>query len=454
MRSRKRWISAAYTRNQDRPGGYYQTIVLYSDDDGDTWRETPIKSAPSHTAVWPHRGVRWQNGSSEPTITELADGTLYMITRTSQDYDYQYYSYDGGETWTDPEPSCFHSTIIMPTLYRLSDGRILFLWCNTQPLPELRHENQWPPLNKVELIGGSEDVFTNRDANHAAISEDDGKTWIGFRELWLNNIRNDADFRTKGANDDTLDKSLHQMEVLELPYGKVLVTFGQHPTSRKMIIFDPAWLYEKKREETFRTGMGAISTQVYLKSVSGNYRGFSGHCAWNRTNGAVMVPDPDGNFEEALLLVTTRDPRLFSNIQGAVWNFPAAGSGKVTVRLRIYGEGLRLSLMDRWFNPVDTTVDKLASYSCVITKNDVEEGTWTDVTITWKGKEAKALVEAAGKLLFELKAQSEHRNGISYIHLQSLPVSSAGQVEVVDGPPTGKEDYQGSLIKRLNMEAF
>lgn len=34
-----------------------------------------------------------------------------------------------------------------------------------------------------------EDVFTNRDVNHAAISEDDGKSWIGMREMVLNPLR-------------------------------------------------------------------------------------------------------------------------------------------------------------------------------------------------------------------------------------------------------------------------
>jgi hypothetical protein len=439
MRSRKRWIIP--TQEPAGDAGGFRPALYLSDDDAKTWKKVTLKSAPAHTVQWPHEGVRWQNGSCEATITELNSGALLLLARTSQDYHYQYYSYDGGETWTDPVPSPFHATLTMPNLFRLSDGRLLFFWCNTQPLPELRHDRQWPPLNVSELTGKSEDVFTNRDANHAAISEDDGKTWLGFREIWLNTIRNDADFRSKGANDESLDKSVHQFEALELPFGKVLLIFGQHHLSRKMIIFDPAWLYEKKREENFRTGTGSLSTQVYLNSVSGNFRGFSGHCAWNRTNGAVLVPDPDGNFEEALLIGSIKDPRLFSEIQGAAWNFPAAVSGKVTVRLRIKGEGLRLSLTDRWFNPIDPTLEQLGSYSFILKKPDIPQDIWTNVELVWN-REGTATLRIGDKPGYEMKARGTAPFGLSYLHLQSLPgdyIDSTGY--------TG-----GALIKNLSME--
>jgi hypothetical protein len=433
LRSRQRWIAPAQIGH---PG---QVVLLLSDDDGETWREVLLKSVARHEVKPPHQGVRWQNGACEPTITEFADGTLMLIARTSQDYHYRYFSRDGGETWTDPEPSGFHGTLTMPTLYRLSDGRTLFFWCNTQPLPELRHEDQFPPLLKGELTGEGEDVFTNRDANHAAISDDDGKTWKGFREIWLNTIRNDADFRTKGGNNDTLDKSVHQFEALELPFGKVLLSFGQHPTSRKVVIFDPKWLYEKSRAEDFRTGMGGLSTQVYLKSVSGNFRGFSGHCAWNRTNGAVMVPDPDGNFQEALQISRVKDERLFSEVQGAVWNFPAANKGEIKIRLRVQGEGIRFSLTDRWANPIDVTIKDFAQFTFVVGKNDLPTDGWSEIRIVWDAEKRTAELFAGDKSLFrnDMKADTEH--GLSYLHLQSLAET---------------EDNKGTLIKKLEMKTL
>ncbi|MDR3196923.1 MAG: glycoside hydrolase, partial [Planctomycetaceae bacterium] len=436
LRNRQRWIAPAQIGH---PG---QVVLLLSDDDGETWREVLLKSVPKHEIKPPHQGLRWQNGACEPTITEFADGTLMLIARTSQDYHYRYFSRDGGETWTDPEPSGFHGTLTMPTLYCLSDGRTLFFWCNTQPLPELRHEDQFPPLSKGEISGeGGEDVFTNRDANHAAISDDDGKTWKGFREIWLNTIRNDADFRTQGGSYDTLDKSIHQFEALELPFGKVLLSFGQHWTCRKVIIFDPKWLYEKSRSEDFRTGMGKLSTQVYLKSISGdrsgNLREIPGHCTWNRTNGAVMVPDPGGNFQEALLISRIKDERLFSEIQGAVWNFPATNKGEVKIRLRVRGEGIHLSLTDRWFNPIDVTIKDLAQFTFTIGKNDLPVDSWTEVRIVWDAEKRTAELFNGDNILLRKEMQTETEHGLSYLHIQSLAET---------------EDSKGTLIKKLEMK--
>ena len=100
---------------------------------------------------------------------------------------------------------------MMPTLYRLSDGRALLLWCNTTPLPETDRTEE--PVPESAKNGRWEDVFTNRDACHAAISEDDGRTWIGFREMRLNPLRNAGDFGSQASH----DFSVHQPQALELP---------------------------------------------------------------------------------------------------------------------------------------------------------------------------------------------------------------------------------------------
>lgn len=130
IRNGKRVISGAH--RTDRSGAY----VYYSDDDGRTWKASAQVTVPPHRKGGFHQGTRWNHGAVEPTVVELNDGRLWMLMRTSQDRHYQAFSEDGGETWSEATPSPFYGTITMPTLYRMSDGRLLFFWCNTTPLPE------------------------------------------------------------------------------------------------------------------------------------------------------------------------------------------------------------------------------------------------------------------------------------------------------------------------------
>ena len=295
----------------------------------------------------------------------------------------------------------------------------------------------WPPLNHGEMSGRSEDVFTNRDANHAAISFDDGKTWHGFREMYLTDIRNEPDFRTKGGSAEGLDKSVHQFQALELPYGKVLVAFGQHSTARRMAVFDPEWLMEDHREEDLHLGLINLSTQVYYKSVWGNRRTPSGHCAWNRTSGAVLMPDPDGNYEEALFLKADPDERLLTPRQGAVWNFPAAKKGEVVIMARPGGEGLTLTLADRWFNPCDGVAGAFSPYQATVFASECKPDVWNELKAVWD--ETGCDVVLNGETVLRLAPHCSMPTGIHYLILQSA-----------DRPGP----LSGSYVKSMRMKAL
>ena len=412
-------------------------VVARSDDEGLTWQTTTLESAPMHEISWPHQGVRWQNGACEPTILERQDGSLLLIARTSQDVHYSYESFDGGATWTPPRPTTLHGTLTMPTLLRLSSGAALFFFCNTQPLPEVSMDAVWPPLKQSEKEGRGEDVFTNRDANHAAISFDDGQTWRGFRELMLNPLRNAADFRTFGGSDEVLDKSVHQFQAVELPFGKVLLACGQHAACRRLMIFDPKWLLETGREEDLHLGLVNLSTHVYYRSVSGNRRTRSGHCAWNRTSGAILLPDPEGNYEEALFLQANPDPRLVTPLQGAVWTFPAARRGEAAVRLRPGSEGLAVTLADRWFNPSDPFAGAFSPFQVTLYDSQCPRDGWSDCRMVWD--EAGCDVFLNDRLLIHLKAHCAAPNGLCYLILQSAARPGPGS---------------GSYVKRLSMKGL
>jgi hypothetical protein len=421
LRCRHRWVQPIQRRAQSpqQPG------VLLSDDDGATWREVLLPSPPPHRVEWPHKGVRWQNYGCEPSVVELSTGKLWMLIRTSQDCHYESFSDDGGDSWTPPVASRFYATLTMPLAFRMRDGRLLVVWNNSTPLPELDHAAQ-PGLNRSEREGTSEDYFTNRDVIHAAISADDGRTWAGFRELYLNERRNDGDFRASGGNAMSLDKSIHQSQAVELPEGKILLAFGQHPRCRRMIIFDPDWLLEKSREDRFTLGLGAWSVQQYLKSVPGNFRGVSGHCAYNRRPGATLVPHPDGLPREVLQIARHPDSRLAYETEGAVWNFPCWARGSLKLRLRMpHGsQGTQICLADRWFNPVDPVVAHFAQHVLHLdTQGRINKApglkldAWEDLEIRWDGQSARFRV--GGGEWHALPRVFPTRNGISYLHLQS-----------------------------------
>ncbi len=434
MRSRNRiLVVAAENRPESHPTCHYN-VVLYSDDCGKTWKVSKLGEAPYHEKKWPHKGYRWQQNNRECTIEELSDGSLLMHSRTVTDYHYMSRSFDGGETWSEFEPTTFHSTGTMPVLKRLSDGRILFFWCNTKLLPELSTAD-----------GIWEDVFTNRDANHVAISEDDGKTWKGFREMALNPHRHAADFRSVGGPECDRDKSVHQFEAMELPFNKILIVYGQHYACRRIAIFDIDWLYEKSRHEDFIHGLDSISAQNYVKSILGGHKGnpenansFAGHCAYNRICGCLLVPNPLDDGHEVLQVASNPDPRLITPICGAVWNFPAAKKGKVTLSANIFGKGLRVSLLDHWMNPSDDTVEYYANFSIKLRSDMHPEGElFSDFVFEFDCDKETVKISCGDYLYLEKRLDGKYPNGLCYLHLQSV------EVDDTDGAYISAIDFKG-----------
>ena len=395
--------------------------VFFSDDDGLSWKRSQFVQAPPHQPGGVHKGFRWNHGAVEPTIIEMQDGRVWMIARTAQDQHYESYSTDGGETWSEMKPSRFYGTITMPTMNRLKDGRLLFIWNNTTSLPE-----------KEGIKGVWEDVFTNRDVLHAAVSEDDGKTWKGFRELFLNPRRNDSTY-AEADQSLSLDMSVHQNQSVELPDGKVLVSLGQHQLHRKMVVFDPDWLKETSREDDFSKGLEDWSTFLYKK-------GIVGHCAYNREEGAHLVPDPTRRGKKVLQITRTDKETLEIPNQGAVWNFPALQKGRfeTSVYIKEGTKGGRISLTDRWFNPSDTTAYHFAMYNFEVSR--LQKNQWHTLFFDWDltGKSTFCRVsDGHGNELAALPLNNETINGLSYVHF----ISTAQ-----------KKDVKGFLIGKVKSK--
>ena len=414
---KKRIIFVACENRFDIHPTAFFSIMYISDDCGDTWKVQHLPGIPLFEIKPPHKGKRWEQNTRENTVVPLSDGRLMMLTRTSEDYHYVYYSDDHGDTWSDPSPTAFHSTGTMPLLSRLSDGRIVFLFCNTKLLPELETAD-----------GIWEDVFTNRDAAHITITEDDGENWIGMRELALDSHRHAHDFRSVGGPECNRDKSVHQFEMLELPMGKLLVAYGQHYVCRRIVILDVNWLYERTRKEDFIHGLRAISAQSYVKSILGSYKGrpeapceYVGHCAYNRTCSVYLMPSPDENGKEALCLRPNPDDRLLTHISGATWNFPIARKG--TVKIRMHTEkALRLSLLDFWMNPTDYTVADFAPATVILTPEMQRKDTYyTDVELSFDcdAKVVLLSTDAGFEATVSMNADAHAPYGLCYLHLQT-----------------------------------
>jgi hypothetical protein len=390
------------------------TTIWLSDDGGIGWRpsKTPITSPP-HKVGGLHQGLRWQNNAVEATLVELKDGRLWALLRTSQDFHYESFSSDRGETWSPGVASRFAATLTMPTLGRLPDGRLLLLWTNQAALPEL-----------PTATGRGEDAFTNRDTLHAALSEDDGKTWSGFREVGLDEHRARPDYATWGGPQD---RGNHQSEFLPLDAHRLLIAYGQHPNHRRLAIMDTRWLLEKQRSSDITHGAADWTHHTFIPIPRG-------HCSYNRKPAATLVPHPTKPSVQVLDLRFLNDPELVNAASGAdyraggaAWNFPAGKSGRATLRFRLLSgsTGVHLSLMDRLFAACDRSAPSQAAYTLTLTPEaplgsiKLKPDTDYELALQWSGSEATAECQVTldQQHVTTLPLHNPAPNGLSYLHL-------------------------------------
>lgn len=99
---------------------------LYSDDDGETWRESRDIVYPPFTHS--------ETGLQEPGAVELKNGALYCHCRTDKLCHYEFYSLDGGNTFTTPQPSRFSAPDSPLHIVRRPDtGSLIAIW---NPIPK------------------------------------------------------------------------------------------------------------------------------------------------------------------------------------------------------------------------------------------------------------------------------------------------------------------------------
>jgi len=145
-----------------RPG---MVFTLYSDDRGETWKE-------SETVLCPNFQAETRFGFQEPGIIELAPGKLMLWIRTLLGFQFKSYSYDDGATWSGAVPDInFPSPASPMSIKRDPDSGILYAVWNGA-------DRQLHPVLPHPLTNGRSPLVMIR-------SLDNGETWERKRPVLL-----------------------------------------------------------------------------------------------------------------------------------------------------------------------------------------------------------------------------------------------------------------------------
>jgi BNR repeat-like domain len=348
--------------------GQHTGTVLYSDDEGATWRQSNDLKVETPDLL--------TLGAVEPVVIQLKDGRVWMMIRTEKGRYYESFS-DDGAVWSRPRPSSFISSDSPAGLTRLPDGRLVILWNNS--------------LRYAYAYGG-------RQVLHGAISDDDGKTWRGYREVYRDPHRNDA--APSGGDHGTAYPVARSTK-----NGRVYFSTGQGP-STATILLDPDWLLESSQREDFSHGLDDWS--VY------------------GTKGVELHTDPAKNRK--LLTIRKIDPGWPST---AVLNFPAAKGGHLLVKMRIAQPfvSATITLTDHYSVPFDPEAELNALYTFTVASGglpgsvNLNPGVWHLVALEWNSGRELCSVSVDGRLVSVLR-QMRRSSTLSYIRFSSMSETS------------------------------
>lgn len=360
--------------------GQFDTTVLYSDD-GQSWQQSSsvLRTATPNLSAY---------GAVEPVVLELRDGRTWMLLRTQLGRFYESFSQDQGYSWSPAGPTQITSSDSPAALVRLSDGRIVMLWNNSQRHPYAQ---------------GSRHVL------HAAVSRDDGLSWSGYREVLRDPYRSEPP-------PPNGDHGVAYPFAAEAGDGSVVYSLWvQSGTGRSLEKFDPNWLEQQHAEEDFSDRLDQWST-------------FG-------TRGVQLVAHPDGGPRKAMKLCRT-------DVQwptAAVWNFPQGEAGRLRLRLQHSGGGppLQIELTNHFSPPFDreskfhglftTSVAPHAAAGALTTP----PGKWVTVELDWDCTAGECLATVDGQQRLQLR-QRRAGPGPSYLRLSLAGDVADSQYVFVD----------------------
>ena len=354
--------------------GAFESTLVYSDDAGETWHESP----DAVKVQTPDIGGAY--GACEPVVLELADGRVWMLIRTQLGRFYESFSPDGAR-WSQPRPSRLINSDSPAGLCRLCDGRIVLLWNCCLRFPY---------------------AYGGRHVLHAAVSDDDGATWRGCREVARDPLRGEPP-PPHG------DHGTAYPFPTALADGSAIFSTGQGEGRIAIVRIDPDWLCETQQADDFSNGLDEWS-------VFG-------------TRGVDLVPHPDRKGAQAL-----RIHRCDGEFPAtAVWNFPLGARGRVDVQMRLLSPGFggaAIMLTDHFSVPFDPEDELNALYVLRIgSGGKLPDGTTLsadtshEVSLRWDcaTRDCRAIVNGRTAAVLPLLRTGE---GVCYLRLKSTAAST------------------------------
>jgi hypothetical protein len=238
---------------------------------------------------------------------------------------------------------------------------------------------------------------------HAAVTDDDGKTWRGYREILRDPHRDEP---SPPSGDHGVS---YPYPTLARDGAVVYSLWVQTGDGRSVFAFDPRWLTETKQRDDFADGTCETWSHFGCRGI------------------AVTQADGAGDDRKALRIAKT-DPEWPA---GAVRNFPMGRKGRLAMRMKAEPKAgpLRLVLTDHFSPPFDLE-DGLEGVFDATIRGASENGKstiallhdrWATLSLTWDLDKQSCHVAIDDEQAAELRAQ-RNPAGLCSLRLRADPV--------------------------------